>query len=261
MKSVIAPLAALALAAAAFGIAPRFGQNADTVLLNGKIVTLDAAAHGGRGARRARRQASSRSAASRRYPRAREAKHARDRPAGPHRHSRPDRLAHARDPRRAVLRTEVNWIGATRDPRGDGAHQGRAAQRGEARAMDHRRRRLDRAAVRGEAAADAGRAARRRAGQPGLRPAVLQRGVAHARRLQGAQHHRRCGRAAARQDRARRRRHADRLDPRRQPHHQRPVRQAAAADIRRERGGHAGSSSASSTGSASPASAIPAAST
>jgi predicted amidohydrolase YtcJ len=42
MKSIIAPLVAVALSTSALGSAA-FGQNADTVLLNGKIVTLDAA--------------------------------------------------------------------------------------------------------------------------------------------------------------------------------------------------------------------------
>jgi predicted amidohydrolase YtcJ len=43
MKPVVAPLAALAMAAAAFGM-PARAQDADTLLLNGKIVTLAAAA-------------------------------------------------------------------------------------------------------------------------------------------------------------------------------------------------------------------------
>ena len=42
MKSIIAPLVAVALSTSGLGSAA-FGQNADTVLLNGKIVTLDAA--------------------------------------------------------------------------------------------------------------------------------------------------------------------------------------------------------------------------
>ena len=42
MNPMIAPLVAVALTTAGFA-APAFGQNADTVLLNGKIVTLDAA--------------------------------------------------------------------------------------------------------------------------------------------------------------------------------------------------------------------------
>ena len=48
MHPIIAPLVAVVLTTAALGSAglasPAFGQNADTVLLNGKIVTLDAAA-------------------------------------------------------------------------------------------------------------------------------------------------------------------------------------------------------------------------
>src|SRR4029078_10109676 len=42
MKSIIAPLVAVALCTSGLGSAA-FGQNADIVLLNGKIVTLDAA--------------------------------------------------------------------------------------------------------------------------------------------------------------------------------------------------------------------------
>ncbi|HMJ31165.1 MAG TPA: amidohydrolase family protein, partial [Xanthobacteraceae bacterium] len=48
MHPIIAPLVAVVLTTAGLGSAglgsPAFGQNADTVLLNGKIVTLDAAA-------------------------------------------------------------------------------------------------------------------------------------------------------------------------------------------------------------------------
>ena len=120
---------------------------------------------------------------------------------------RPDRLAHARDPRRAVLCDRSELDRRQVDPRGDGAHRREGEER-EARRMDHRGGRLDAAAVRREAPPDAGRARRRRAGQSGLHPAVLFRRAAHARGLCGAQHHQRRRRAAARQARARRGRQA-----------------------------------------------------
>ena len=69
--------------------------------------------------------------------------------------------------------TEVNWIGArSLDEAMERIARGRASacQPG---AVDDRRRRLDAAAVRGAAPADAGRARGRGAEQSGLRAAVL----------------------------------------------------------------------------------------
>ena len=71
----------------------------------------------------------------------------------------------------------------------------------------------------------------------------------------------RCRVGVAPEDRDRRRRQADRLDQRRQPQHQRPVRPAAAADASRSRSPARARSSARSTASASPACSIPAATT
>ena len=137
--------------------APALAQGADTILLNGKIVTLDAA-RTGRGARGARRQ-DRRGRQVRRYPQAR-------------RHPRralidlggrtvipgPDRFAHARDPRRAVLRHRGELDRRHVDRRSDGAHRARRRKAAKPGAMAHRRRRLDRAAVRREAPPDPGRA-------------------------------------------------------------------------------------------------------
>ena len=77
----------------------------------------------------------------------------------------------------------------------------------------------------------------------------------------GARACERCRAGVAPEDRDRRRRQADRLDQRRQPQHQRPVRQAAAADASRSRSPARARSSARSTASASPACSIPAATT
>ena len=192
MKTAIALL--LTLAAAGFS-SPARAQDADTVLLNGKIVTLDSAAPLAEAlaVRDGRIIAVGRSADIRAL-------------AGGGtrvvdlggRTVIPGLINSHMHAIRAALfyATEVNWIGAKSIPEAMDAHQGRGATR-KARPMDHRRRRLDRAAVPGEAPADASGAARRRAGQSGLCPAVLQRGAADTRGLQGAQHRRRRRRAAA----------------------------------------------------------------
>ena len=244
--TTIAAVRGLALAAALFGAAPALAQGADTVLLNGKIVTLEGAAtQEALAVRDGKVLAVGRSADIRGL-------------AGPNtkvidlggRTVIPGLIDSHMHAIRAALfyATEVNWIGTRSIP--EAMERIRAAAKArQARAVDHRRRRLDRAAVRREAAPDAGGAARRRARPSGLHPAVLCGGAALALRLQGAQHHARRGRAAARQDRARRARQSDRLDRRRQPDHHGAVRQAAAADVRAEGRGHARRSSASSTGS------------
>ena len=127
---------------------------------------------------------------------------------GPHRHSRPDQLAHACDPRGAVLCHRGELDRRQVDPRGDGAHRAR------------RRRPPSRA--NGSSWRAAGRrrssprsAARRR---PSLsaaapdNPVYIQLFYSGAlltpAGFDGAEHHQRRGRAAARQARARRGRQA-----------------------------------------------------
>ena len=68
--------------------------------------------------------------------------------------------------------TEVNWIGTKSIPEAMARIKREGAGR-QARPVDHRRRRLDAAAVRREAPPDPGRAGRRRARQSGLHPALL----------------------------------------------------------------------------------------
>ena len=91
---------ALLLALAAPDLAsPARAQDADTILLNGKIVTLDSAAP----LRRRWRCATARSSRSARSADIRALAGPATRVidlARPHRHPRPDRFAHARDPRR-----------------------------------------------------------------------------------------------------------------------------------------------------------------
>ncbi len=244
MKTAMSLFHLLAISLALAGSA-RAQLHADTVLLNGKIVTLDTAAP----AAEALAVRDGKIMVVGKSDDVRKLAGAGTRTidlGGPHRHSGPDRFPHARDPCRHVLCHRGELDRRQIDSRRDGAHQGNRAAR-QTRPMDHRGGRLDAAAVRREAPPDPGRADRRSARQPGLHPVVLQRGAAHARRLQGAQHHQGRGRAAERQDRARRQWQSVWLDRRRQSDDLRPVRQAAAADIRRERRGHASSSSANST--------------
>ena len=158
-------------------------QPPDVVLLNGKIVTVDAAVVGARGARDPRRQdrrarhARPRSASSRaRATRV-------DRPAAGARSSPASSIRTCtRSAPRCRFSTEVNWIGARSLEEALGAHPRRRAARCR-RALADRRRRLERAAVRGEPPADAGGARGGRAEQSGLRAARLRLGRDDRRRL------------------------------------------------------------------------------
>ena len=150
--------------------APAFAQSADTILINGKIVTLEAA-----GTAEALAVADGRIVATGKSDDIRKLAGASTRSdrsrAGRTVYSRSDQLAHARDPRRAVLRDRGELDRHQVDPGSDGAHPRQGEER-EARRVDDRGRRLDAAAVRGEAPADAGRTGRGRARASGLRPAV-----------------------------------------------------------------------------------------
>ena len=127
--------------------------------------------------------------------------------------------------------TEVHWIGARSLAEAlDRLARGRAGRaKGE---LARRRRRLDREPVRRAPPPDPGRDRGRGARSSCLCAGALQRGAAQRRRDRGARAAERCRAGVTPEDRDRRRRQADRLDQRRQPQHQRPVRQAAAADAR-----------------------------
>ena len=155
-------------------------QAPDTILLNGKIVTYDAAApaRGAGGARRQDRRASAAPPTSARWPGPPRASSIS--PAAPSFPGLIDSHIHAI---RAGLTftTEVHWIGVRTlaealEPlarRGKGRAEGLVARR---------RRRLDRAAVRGGPPADAGRDRRRRARPSRLCAAALQPRAAQSRR-------------------------------------------------------------------------------
>ena len=157
MKSIIAPLVALALSTSGLGSAA-FGQNADTVLLNGKIVTLDAAMPTAEAlaVRDGKIVAVGTSADVRAFA-----------GAGTRMIDLEGRTvvpglidSHMHAIRAALFyATEVNWIGTSSIPAAMERIKA-AAQRCEARPMDHRRWGLDRTAIQGKAAADPGRAAR-----------------------------------------------------------------------------------------------------
>ena len=207
-------------------IRPR--PTADTVLLNGKIVQYGAAPAQALAMRDGRIAAVG---THRRHPRAGRAEHPRDRPRRPHRHSRPDQFPHPCHPRRAHLhhrgaldRRPHACRGARPYPRG-------GIERAE-RLLADRRRRLDRAAVRRRPPSRP----RRRSPPPRRtimsmcrfsiprscsRPAAPKRSASPRTRAGVAAHLR-----------ERRRRQADRLDQRRQPHHQRRLQPAAAPDLR-----------------------------
>ena len=167
----------------------------------------------------------------RRHPRAGRPQHPCDRSRGPHRHSRPDRFPHPRHPRRAHLQHR----GALdRRPHARRCARPYPCRRrtGSEGLLADRRRRLDRASVRGRPPPHPGGDRRRRAGPPCLCADSLFRDSAFARRRRGAGHRQGSGAGVAYHRRERRRRRADRLDQRRQPHHQRRLQSAAAPELR-----------------------------
>ena len=178
---------------------PAFAQvNADTILLNGKIVTLDAATPAAEAlaVRDGKIMAVGKIG---RHPQARRQRHAHRRSRRPHRHSGADRFPHACHPRGDVLRHRGELDRRRRSIPDAMARIKRDGATRQARPMDHRRRRLDAAAVRREAPPDPGRACRRRARQSGLHPVVLQRRAAQPGGPRDARHRprtRTCRRAA-----------------------------------------------------------------
>ncbi len=126
------------------------------------------------------------------------------------------------------------------DARGGAAADQRGRENDGARSMAHRRRRLERAAVRGEAPADTSRDRGRRAEQSRVRAARLRLGGDDGGGFYEARHSRRRRLAAGRENRARRRWPLDGRDQRQQRRYRRAVRSAAEADVRAAGGRHEG---------------------
>ena len=182
-------------------------QPPEVVLLNGKIVTVDAAIVGVQALaiRDGKILALGTTAEIRALAGpATRAIDLRGRTRDPRSH----RFAPARDPRRAVVQH-----GGELDRRADAGGGAAADQRGRendgARRMAHRRGRLERAAVRGEAPADASRDRGRRTEQSRVRAARLRLGRDDRGRLHEARHPRRRRSAVGRKNRARLWRSAD----------------------------------------------------
>ena len=218
---------------------PAWAQSPDTILVNGKILTVDAQSSVREAladSRRPHRGAVGTSAEMRKL-------------AGPQ--SRVidlqgrtvipglDRLASARDPRRPELHDRGQLDRRAHARGGARPRQGRRAH-DEAGIVADRRRRMESAAVQGEPPADAGGARGRRAGESGLHPARLRVGDADAARAQDARPHQRSRPAGRWTLRAR---SAGAIDWRRHrpsARHRRALRQAAAPDLRRAGPGHEG---------------------
>ena len=117
--------------------------------------------------------------------------------------SRPHRLAPARDPRRALLQ-HGGELDRCADARGGAAADQRGRENDGAGSMAHRRGRLERAAVRGEAPADASGDRGRRTEQSRVRAARLRLGGDDGGGFYEARHSRRRRLAGGRENRARR---------------------------------------------------------
>ena len=144
---------ALCLVLAFFSLAvPAHAQAPDTILVNGKIVTYDAAPAEALAVRGDTIAAIGTSAG---LPRAGRPRHPRHRSRRPHRHPRPDRFAHPRHPRRADLADRGALDRRPHAGRGARPHPRKSQDRAQG-LVARRRRRLDRAAVRRGPPPDAG---------------------------------------------------------------------------------------------------------